>query len=100
MSINDFLEDTMLFKEGGDCQGLYIVCRGTVSCVEEGRESAPEYVKPYDLIGLTPLLLNIPNINTAAADAGTRIVFLTAEDFDYIFPSNIKEVFILIILYL
>lgn len=72
---------------------MYIVCRGNVTCVEEGREAAPEYFKPYDLLGLTPLLLNIPNINTAAADAGTRIVFLAEEDFDYIFPSQIKEVF-------
>lgn len=92
IAINDFLEDTTLFKEGGDCQGLYIVCRGTVTCVEEGRETAPEYFRPYELLGLTPLLLNIPNINTAAADAGTRTVFLTEEDFDYIFPSQIKEV--------
>ena len=84
-----FYDGEVIGKQGEDADALLLVMQGTVSVTRDGHsigESGPDNV-----IGIIPILTQIPNPGTATAKGPVTALALAKEDFDRL--RNISPAF-------
>jgi CRP-like cAMP-binding protein len=77
-------EDCVLFKQGGDPEGLYIFCGGEVTLTlksSAGDEVMRLSVAAGSLLGLPGVIGNVPYSLSARAKKGSLVTFVKREDF-------------------
>lgn len=74
----------VLFVEGGDPKGVYILCSGEVKLMassKAGRSMILRVVKPGEIIGLSSVTSNTPFPVTAETIAPSQVSFISRPDF-------------------
>jgi CRP-like cAMP-binding protein len=75
-----FSESEVIAKQGEDADALFFVMKGTVSLTRDG--SSVGEPGPDNVIGIIPILAQIPNPATATAKGLVNALALSKEDFD------------------
>jgi len=82
----------VLFKEGDQADGLYLIRRGSVmvSRIIAGREVVLSYLSAGNYVGEMALLTETPRTATVKAAVTTEVVVLAAETFKRVLARNPK----------
>ncbi|HSM57682.1 MAG TPA: ATP-binding protein [Candidatus Sulfomarinibacteraceae bacterium] len=77
-------KDEVLFSEGDDARGLYIVLSGELTISKEisGRHTILARVQPGAFVGEISLLTGRPHTATVSAEVDSRLLFLKADLFE------------------
>ena len=84
-------EQRLLFAQGADPKGLYILRSGRATLSMEsptGTVLLSISLHPGSLLGLPALIGNEPYTLTATAEAGAELAFVTREDFNSLMISD------------
>jgi CRP/FNR family transcriptional regulator len=83
--------DRVLFNQGDDCKGLYILKRGETTLTmtsPNGEEIMSTQASAGSLLGLPGLIGDEPYTLTAIARDGARLSFVTRDEFDKLMQSS------------
>lgn len=89
--IRDTPADTLLFRRGEPCRGLYVVLAGSVRIYRanrEGREQVLHVQGPGKSIAEVPLMDGGPYPASARTMEASRILFLPRDDFEWLYQHN------------
>jgi zinc transporter ZupT len=75
-----FHDGDIIAREGKDAKALFFVMEGSVNVTRDGSELGE--LGPNNLIGVIPILTQIPNPGTAIAKGRVAALALSKEDFD------------------
>lgn len=84
-------EDRVLFRQGDDPVGLYIVKSGEATLTmnsSAGEEVVSAHAASGSLLGLPGLIGNEPYTLTAIAHAGTQLSFVTRDNFTALMSAD------------
>jgi CRP/FNR family cyclic AMP-dependent transcriptional regulator len=83
--------DTILFREGEPCRGLYVVTGGRVVAYQaspDGREQVLDTVEPGNTIAELPLFDGGPYPASARALEDSEVLFLSLDDFQELYRTH------------
>jgi CRP/FNR family transcriptional regulator, cyclic AMP receptor protein len=82
--VSSYPASTLLFMEGEEARGVYLLCQGRVKLLatnSEGRSLILKIVHPGEIIGLSSVLTNIPYEITVETLQPSQLGFVSREDF-------------------
>lgn len=83
--------DTMLFREGDPCRGLFVVTKGSVVVYKaspDGREQVLDTIGPGNTIAELPLFDGGPYPASARALENGEVLFLSLNDFQWLYRTH------------
>jgi len=83
--------DTLLFRRGDPCQGLYVVLEGRVRVYRgnaEGREQVLHLQGPGQPLAEVPLFDGGPYPASARTEEDSRLLFLSRSDFEWLYQHH------------
>src|SRR5690606_13128090 len=89
--IRNVTRDSQLFRMGDPCQGLYVVVSGAIRVYrsnQEGREQVLHVQRPGQTVAEVPLYDGGPYPASARAEEDSRILFLSRDDFTWLYQNH------------
>lgn len=89
--LRDLPKDRPLFRVGEQCHGLYVVVSGAIRVYrsnQDGREQVLHVQRAGQPVAEVPLFDGGPYPASARAEVDSRILFLSRDDFEWLYRNN------------